>query len=91
MTHQIQKFLPPPFKLKKANGSYTLLIILSLSSLSLSLSASRPYLHDGRYNGHDDGDRNVELTAMVGQRLSMVSCGTFLPLHPFQPFEENQG
>jgi hypothetical protein len=46
-------------------------------------SASYPYLHDGRYNGHDDGDRNVELTAMVGQRLGVVPCGTILPLHPF--------
>jgi hypothetical protein len=63
--------------------------ILNILSLSLSLSASHPYLHDRRYNGHDDSDRNVELTAMVGQRLSVVPCGTILPLRPFQPFVVN--
>ena len=31
-------------------------------------------LHHGRYEGHDDGDGDVEIVAMVGQRQRVVAC-----------------
>jgi len=42
------------------------------------------YLHDGRNNGHDNRDGDVELTAMVGQRLRVVPCVTTLALKLFK-------